>query len=196
MDCKPVARLLRYAGCAGTSLKQTGFFHPENLSASCDMKILGQKLNRRFFLSLFSLSALTTFLPAKVFGISDYRNDKNIPKQYIQNRDRPGFFIRSANPFMGIDVNEWSLSVRGMVKSPIKFKYEDLFGFYRAFYHSANRQNPFIYIYSHKWIGTADKKPRTVSILNILFGDIFIVPIIRNPKHLCREECSQRRQRK
>jgi len=99
----------------------------ENLSASCDMKILGQKLNRRFFLSLFSLSALTTFLPGKVFGISDYRNDKNIPKQYIQNRDRPGFFIRSANPFMGVDVEEWSLSVRGMVKNPMELKYEDLF---------------------------------------------------------------------
>ena len=95
----------------------------ENLSASCDMKILGQKLNRRFFLSLFSLSALTTFLPGKVFGLSDYRNDKNIPKQYVQNRDRPGFFIRSANPFMGVDVNGWSLSVRGMVKNPITFAY-------------------------------------------------------------------------
>ena len=92
------------------------------------MKILGQKINRRFFLSLFSLSALASFFPTRVFGVSDYRNDKNIPKQYIQNRDRPGFFIRSANPFMGVDVEEWSLSVRGMVKNPIEYKYEDLFG--------------------------------------------------------------------
>ena len=93
------------------------------------MKILGQKINRRFFLSLFSLSALAGFLPTKVFGTSDYRNDKNIPKQYVQNRDRPGFFIRSANPFMGVDVGEWSLSVRGMIKNPMEFQYEDFFGF-------------------------------------------------------------------
>ncbi len=82
------------------------------------MKILGQKLNRRFFLSLFSLSALSIFFSKKAFGVSDYRRDKNIPKQYVQNRDRPGFFIR----------NGWSLSVRGMVKNPITFEYEDLFG--------------------------------------------------------------------
>jgi methionine sulfoxide reductase catalytic subunit len=92
------------------------------------MKILGQKINRRFFLSFFSLSVLNNILPQKVFGVSDYRNDKNIPKQYIQNRDRPGFFIRSANPFMGVDMNEWSLSLRGMVKNPMELKYEDLFG--------------------------------------------------------------------
>jgi len=93
------------------------------------MKILGQKLNRRFFLSLFSLSIVGAFLPKKVFGISDYRRDKNIPKQYIQNRDRPGFFIRSANPFMGVEANGWSLSVRGMVENPIILGYEDLFLF-------------------------------------------------------------------
>lgn len=92
------------------------------------MKILGQELNRRFFLSLFSFSVLAAFFPRKVLGVPDYRNDKNIPKQYIQNRDRPGFFIRSANPFMGVDVGEWSLLVRGMVKNPIEFQYEDLFG--------------------------------------------------------------------
>ena len=93
------------------------------------MKILGQKLNRRFFLNLFSLSAITTFIPAKVFGISDYRRDKNIPKQYVQNRDRPGFFIRSANPFMGVAIDEWGLSIRGMVENPIALRYEDLFEF-------------------------------------------------------------------
>ena len=93
------------------------------------MKILGQKLNRRFFLRLFSLSAIATLSPKKVFGISDYRRDKNIPKQYIQNRDRPGFFIRSANPFMGVEANDWGLSVRGMVENPIILGYEDLFAF-------------------------------------------------------------------
>ena len=93
------------------------------------MKLLGQKLNRRFFLSLFSLSAITSFFPHRVFGKSDYRNDKNIPKQYIQNRDRPGFFIRSANPFMGVETNDWGLSIGGMVEKPIVLGYEDLFGF-------------------------------------------------------------------
>ena len=93
------------------------------------MKILGQKLNRLFFLSLFSLSIVGAFLPKNVFGISDYRRDKNIPKQYIQNRDRPGFFIRSANPFMGVEANDWGLSVRGMVENPVVLGYEDLFLF-------------------------------------------------------------------
>ena len=91
------------------------------------MKTLGQKLNRRFFLGLLSLSSLASLIPTKVFGISDYRRDKNIPKQYIQNRDRPGFFIRSANPFMGVHVNEWNLSVHGMVKNSVTLQYEDLF---------------------------------------------------------------------
>ena len=94
-----------------------------------DMKILGQKLNRRFFLSLFSLSAISALFPTKVFGISDYRRDKNIPKNYVQNRDRPGFFIRSANPFTGVATDEWNLSIGGMVENPIELGYEDLFGF-------------------------------------------------------------------
>ena len=93
------------------------------------MKILGQKLNRRFFLRLFSLSAIATIFPQRVFGLADHRRDKNIPKQYIQNRDRPGFFIRSANPFMGVNVNNWNLPIRGMVKNPIVLEYEDMFGF-------------------------------------------------------------------
>jgi len=94
------------------------------------MNLLGQKLDRRFFLRLISLSALGALIPVKAFGISgDYRRDKNIPKQYIQNRDRPGFFIRSANPFMGVDAGDWSLSIGGMVKKPTTFGYEDLFGF-------------------------------------------------------------------
>ena len=82
------------------------------------MKLLSRKLNRRFFLSLLSLSTTATILPSKVFGLSDYRRDKNIPKQYIQNRDRPGFFIRSANPFIGVDANDWGLSISGMVANP------------------------------------------------------------------------------
>ena len=93
------------------------------------MKLLSRKLNRRFFLSLLSLSTTATILPSKVFGLSDYRRDKNIPKQYIQNRDRPGFFIRSANPFMGVDANDWGLSISGMVANPTALAYEDLFGF-------------------------------------------------------------------
>ena len=93
------------------------------------MKILGQKINRRFFLSFLFLPTIVGFLPKSVFGLSDYRRDKNIPKQYIQNRDRPGFFIRSANPFMGVQVDNWALSVRGMVENPTTFAYEDLFGF-------------------------------------------------------------------
>ena len=94
------------------------------------MNLLGQKLDRRFFLRLISLSALGALIPVKAFGISgDYRRDKNIPKQYIQNRDRPGFFIRSANPFMGVDAGDWGLSIGGMVEKPTAFGYEDLFGF-------------------------------------------------------------------
>ena len=93
------------------------------------MKLLSRKLNRRFFLSLLSLSTTATILPSKVFGLSDYRRDKNIPKQYIQNRDRPGFFICSANPFMGVDANDWGLSISGMVANPTALAYEDLFGF-------------------------------------------------------------------
>ena len=87
------------------------------------------KLNRRFFLKTLSLSALTALLPRKVFAIPDFRRDKNIPQDYIQNRDVPGFHIRSANPFLGVDVNEWTLSVGGMVKKPLVLGYEDLFGF-------------------------------------------------------------------
>ena len=58
----------------------------------------------------------------------DFRNDKNIPKKYIQNRDIPGFHIRSANPFMGVDMGNWGLAIGGMVKNPVAMSYEDLFG--------------------------------------------------------------------
>ncbi|MDP6477457.1 MAG: molybdopterin-dependent oxidoreductase [Nitrospinaceae bacterium] len=129
MAGQPVARTLRYAGCAGTPLITDRGPCNQIPAASLDMKLLSRKLNRRFFLSLLSLSTTATILPSKVFGLSDYRRDKNIPKQYIQNRDRPGFFIRSANPFMGVDANDWGLSISGMVAKPTALAYEDLFGF-------------------------------------------------------------------
>ena len=85
--------------------------------------------DRRSFLKVFSLSALASLLPNKASGLSDYRNDKNIPKKYIQNRDKPGFHIRSANPFLGVDLNSWALVIGGQVEKTVAFSYEDLFGF-------------------------------------------------------------------
>ena len=98
------------------------------------MKPLPEKtpLNRRGFLGFLSLAltgALGSVFQGKAFGISDYRNNKNIPKNYIQNRDIPGFFIRSANPFLGVDMNHWALAIGGMVKKPLALAYEDLFQF-------------------------------------------------------------------
>ena len=83
---------------------------------------------RRDFLKLLSFTGLSTLLPGRVSAKNDWRNDKNIPKQYIQNRDLPGFHIRSANPFMGVDMGAWGLAVGGMVKNPVGLSYEDLFG--------------------------------------------------------------------
>ena len=85
--------------------------------------------DRRSFLRLFSFSTLAALWPRPAFGIPDFRNDKNIPKNYIQNRDVPGFHIRSANPFLGVDMNSWALVVGGMVRETIALDYEDLFGF-------------------------------------------------------------------
>ena len=65
----------------------------------------------------------------KAFGTVDFRKNENIPKHYIQNRDTPGFFIRSANPFLGVDIDRWTLKIGGMVKNPIALVYEDLFRF-------------------------------------------------------------------
>ncbi len=87
------------------------------------------KLSRRSLLGLFSLTALSALKPARAFGVPDFRKDKNIPAHYLQNRDTPGFFIRSANPFLGVDMNNWGLSVGGMVETPKAYAYEDLFGF-------------------------------------------------------------------
>ena len=89
-------------------------------------------LNRRRFLSAFSLAitgAFSWLFQSKVFGITDFRNNKNIPKNYLQNRDIPGFYIRSANPFLGVDVSNWGLSIVGMVRKPLTLAYEDLFEF-------------------------------------------------------------------
>ena len=64
---------------------------------------------RRDFLKLISFAGFSTLLPGLASGKEDYRNDKNVPKQYIQNRDVPGFHIRSANPFLGVDMGNWKL---------------------------------------------------------------------------------------
>jgi len=87
------------------------------------------KLDRRKFLGILSLSAISAIFPGKVSGKPDYRNNKNVPELYVQNRDIPGFYIRSANPFLGVDVNNWGLVIKGMVEKPIALGYEDLFGF-------------------------------------------------------------------
>lgn len=86
------------------------------------------KFDRRNFLKLFSLTTLSALAPNKASGAEDFRNDKGVPKQYIQNRDNPGFHIRSANPFLGVDTQNWGLAIGGMVKNPIALSYEDLFG--------------------------------------------------------------------
>jgi methionine sulfoxide reductase catalytic subunit len=90
--------------------------------------IANLKFSRRAFFKVLSLTALTALIPRKASGIGDYRKDKNIPEQYIQNRDLPGFHIRSANPFMGVDVDNWALVVAGLVKQTVGLTYEDLFG--------------------------------------------------------------------
>jgi len=83
------------------------------------------------------LRALPPFL-AGIFGylfkgsawaIPDHRNNKNIPKNYIQNRDTPGFHIRSANPFLGVEVKDWGLAIGGLVKKSQALSYENLFEF-------------------------------------------------------------------
>ncbi len=92
------------------------------------MDLSSLKFDRRKFLKIFSLTTLSALVPKKSGAVEDFRNDKNIPKQYIQNRDTPGFHIRSANPFLGVDMQNWGLAIGGMVKKPIGLVYEDLFG--------------------------------------------------------------------
>ncbi|MDH5763886.1 MAG: molybdopterin-dependent oxidoreductase [Nitrospinota bacterium] len=93
------------------------------------MSGLRSLLNRRSFLRVFSLSAIAWLWPKKSAGTINFQNNKNIPANYVQNRDVPGFYIRSANPFLGVSAQEWGLAVGGMVKTPAAFGYEDLFGF-------------------------------------------------------------------
>jgi DMSO/TMAO reductase YedYZ molybdopterin-dependent catalytic subunit len=92
---------------------------------------MGQTFDRRNFLKIFSLTALSALVPKKSTAAEDFRNDKNIPKQYVQNRDTPDFHIRSANPFLGVDMQNWGLAIGGRVKNPVGLAYEDLFGFKR-----------------------------------------------------------------
>ena len=66
--------------------------------------------SRRNFLRIipsFLVGIYGYLLKGPAWAIPDYRNNKNIPKNYIQNRDIPGFHIRSANPFLGVDVNNY-----------------------------------------------------------------------------------------
>ena len=86
------------------------------------------KMDRRKFLGIFSASVFSALMPRKVSGKPDYRQNKNVPDNYIQNRETPGFYIRSANPFLGVDANNWALVVKGMVKNPVALAYEDLIG--------------------------------------------------------------------
>ncbi len=87
------------------------------------------KFNRRVFLKAFSLSTLASLWPKTSAGTVNFQTNKNFPPNYIQNRDVPGFYIRSANPFLGVNVQEWGLAVTGRVKNKMAFGYEDLFGF-------------------------------------------------------------------
>ena len=87
------------------------------------------RFDRRSFLRICSLAVGGSLVPGKALGVPDYRNNRDIPPDYIQNRDVPGFHIRSANPFLGVDIGQWSLAVGGMVGKPRAFGYEDLFGF-------------------------------------------------------------------
>lgn len=88
--------------------------------------------NRRNFLKVFSLSVLASLWPRSGTATVNFQNNKDIPPNYVQNRDAPGFYIRSANPFMGVDAQEWTLAVSGRVKQPMAYGYEDLFGFPRV----------------------------------------------------------------
>ena len=86
------------------------------------------KMDRRKFLGIFSASVFSALMPRQASGKPDYRQNKNVPDNYVQNRETPGFYIRSANPFLGVDANNWALVVKGMVKNPVTLVYEDLIG--------------------------------------------------------------------
>ena len=86
--------------------------------------------SRRNFLRVFP-AALAGFFgylyKSAAWAIPDFRNNKNIPKNYIQNRDVPGFHIRSANPFLGVETKDWELAIGGLVEKSLALSYEDLF---------------------------------------------------------------------
>ena len=87
---------------------------------------------RRNFLRVLSPFFTVIFgylFKESAWAVPDYRNNKNIPKNYIQNRDIPDFHIRSANPFLGVEVKDWSLTIGGLVKNSLALSYEDLFDF-------------------------------------------------------------------
>lgn len=90
--------------------------------------LINFKVDRRKFLGIFSATAFSTLMPGKVLSKADYRQNKSVPENYVQNRATPGFYIRSANPFLGVDAGNWALTVKGMVKNPITLTYEDLIG--------------------------------------------------------------------
>jgi len=90
--------------------------------------LMNFKVDRRKFLGVFSASVVSALMPRKVSGKPDYRQNKNVPDNYVQNRETPGFYIRSANPFPGVDPGDWSLVIKGMVKDPVELAYEDLIG--------------------------------------------------------------------
>ena len=87
------------------------------------------KFDRRTLLKAFSLSALTAWLPGSATGTVKFQNNKNIPSNYLQNRDIPDFYIRSAVPFEGVHMDQWRLTIGGKVKESMELRYEDLFGF-------------------------------------------------------------------
>ncbi len=90
------------------------------------------QIDRRTLLQAISIGSLSLLKPESSSATIKFQNDKNIPPHYLQNRDIPGFYIRSGIPFEGVDMNAWRLKVGGLVASPENFAYEDLFGFKRV----------------------------------------------------------------
>ncbi len=88
-------------------------------------------LDRRTLLKALSWASLAGLWPRSGGATVRFQQNKNIPPHYLQNRDVPGFYIRSAVPFEGVDMNVWRLTVGGLVAKPATLAYEDLFGFKR-----------------------------------------------------------------
>jgi len=87
--------------------------------------------DRRTLLKALSLSTLGALWSRAASATVRFQQNKGIPPHYLQNRDVPGFFIRSAVPFEGVDMSAWRLQVGGRVAKPKTYTYEDLFGFKR-----------------------------------------------------------------